>query len=106
VDTTAQPFFAHAPDYSWLQGRVEYSHLSKAWRLRYASVDSEDVYGGSVTLAENDLLKNLKEGECIRAEGHISTGSEITPAANLPLPTQRQNIAPPYVIGTFSVIKE
>src|SRR5262249_34436548 len=39
TDVTAQPFFSHAQDYSWLQGQVEYSHFGNSWRIRYASVD-------------------------------------------------------------------
>src|SRR5262249_36117286 len=60
ADVTAQPFFSHAADYSWLQGQVEYSHFGNSWRLRYASVDESDSYGGSVTLLDNNLLQNLK----------------------------------------------
>ena len=33
---------AHAPDYTWLVGELQYLHVRKAWRVRYAPVDEED----------------------------------------------------------------
>jgi hypothetical protein len=71
VDITAAPCFAKAEDYSWLQGQVEYSRLSKSWRLRYASVDEIDRYGGSVTLTGDSVLDNLKDGQYIRVTGYL-----------------------------------
>jgi hypothetical protein len=73
VDVTAAPCFGHAPDYSWLSGQVEYSRLSMGWRLRYASVDEEDRYGGSVTLSENRDLDRLKDGQYILVRGHLNS---------------------------------
>ncbi len=72
ADITAHPSFAHAPDYSWLSGEVVYSRIGKGWRLRYASVDEEDPYGGSVTLSEDPLLHGLKDGQYIRVQGRLS----------------------------------
>jgi hypothetical protein len=106
VDTTAQPFFSHADDYTWLQGQVEYSHLSKAWRLRYASVDSEDAYGGSVTLAESNLLQKLKDGQYVRVEGRISQDGEILQTSALPSSAESKNIAPLYHVGALKTIEE
>jgi hypothetical protein len=71
-DVTAHSSFGHAPDYSWLSGEVEYSRISKGWRLRYASVDEEDTYGGSVTLMEHPLLRGLKDGQYVRVQGRLS----------------------------------
>src|SRR5438067_1384359 len=53
VDLSAAPCFAHAPDYNWIIGQVEYSSIAKQWRLRYTSVDEVDRYGGRVALIEN-----------------------------------------------------
>jgi hypothetical protein len=72
TDVTAAPCFAHAKDYAWLCGRAEYSRLSKAWRLRYASVDEPDRYGGSVTLVPGPKLDALKDGEYVRVTGHLT----------------------------------
>jgi hypothetical protein len=106
VDTTAQPFFSHAADYSWLQGQVEYSHLSKGWRLRYASVDSEDAYGGSVTLADSEFLKNLKDGQYIRVEGSISKGNDLVQAGTSTNFRERTQIAPLYRVAALKPIQE
>lgn len=70
-DITASPCFAKAEDYSWLQGQVEYTRLSKSWRLRYASVDEEDRFGGSVTLTGDTVLDSLKDGEYVRIRGYL-----------------------------------
>lgn len=72
VDITASQAFGHAEDYSWLCGRVEHSRLSKGWRLRYASVDEADRYGGSVTLMDDGNLQDLKDGMIVRVRGRLS----------------------------------
>jgi hypothetical protein len=71
VDLTAQPWFKHTPDYSALEGQVSYSHIDKAWRLRFASLDEIDSYGGSVTLVDNPALEGLKEGQHVRVQGRL-----------------------------------
>jgi hypothetical protein len=72
ADVTADGCFAYAKDYGWLRGRVEYSRLSKAWRLRYASVDEDDRYGGSVTLGEGSHLRSLKDGDLVEVRGRLA----------------------------------
>jgi hypothetical protein len=59
-----------------------YSRLSRGWRLRYASVDEVDRYGGSVTLTENLDLDHLKDGQYILVRGHLSnpTDTSTSPA--------------------------
>jgi hypothetical protein len=106
VDTTAQPFFGHAEDYSWLQGQVEYSHVSKEWRLRYASVDENDCYGGTVTLIENEPLHKLNDGQHVRVLGHITTDTEILPVGQNPTHTDSRKISPLYRVDSVSPIEE
>ena len=96
ADVTAQPFFSHAPDYSWLQGQVEYSHFGNSWRLRYSSVDESDSYGGSVTLLDNNLLQNLKDGQYIRVQGHLASDTEVLQTTHFPDRTAGRNISPLY----------
>jgi hypothetical protein len=96
ADVTAQPFFSHAPDYSWLQGQVEYSHFGNSWRLRYSSVDESDSYGGSVTLLDNNLLQNLKDGQYVRVQGHLASDTEVQQATHFPDRTAGRNISPLY----------
>jgi hypothetical protein len=91
VDTTAAPCFAHAPDYHWLRGQVEYSRILHGWRLRYASVDESDRFAGSVTLVENVHVGYLRDGEYVRVVGHL-----VNPEADGP--------APAYRIESFRVI--
>jgi hypothetical protein len=74
TDTTADPSFAHAENYSWIKGRVECLHVrgEKVYRLRYASVDEEDKYGGAVNLTELGRAHDLKGGELVRIEGDVA----------------------------------
>jgi hypothetical protein len=76
VDLTAAPCFAHAPDYSWVSGQVEHCRIRKEWRLRYASVDETDRFGGRLTLIENEHLSYLTDGQYVRVAGHLITNDE------------------------------
>jgi hypothetical protein len=71
VDLTASPCFAHAPDYNWIIGQVEYSRIAKEWRLRYASVDETDRFGGRVVLIENHHVTLLHDGQYVHVRGHL-----------------------------------
>jgi hypothetical protein len=76
VDLTAAPCFGHAPDYHWLSGQVEYSRLANGWRLRFASVDEVDRYGGCVTLVQNKDLDRLKDGQYVLVQGHLNNPND------------------------------
>ncbi len=76
ADTTADPCFAHADDYHWLTGQLQHSHFNKNWRLRYASVDEVDRYGGSVTLPDDARLEQFKDGDYVRVEGRLQNAGE------------------------------
>jgi hypothetical protein len=76
VDLTAAPCFAHAPDYAWISGQVEHSLTAKQWRLRYASVDEEDRFGGRVVLIENQHVSYLADGQYVRVRGHLVSPGE------------------------------
>lgn len=91
VDVTASACCAHAKDYSWLCGQVEYSRLSNGWRLRFASVDETDPYGGSVILSGDSSLNTMKDGQYIRVQGHLCNPDET-------------KIAPPYRVDSFEAI--
>lgn len=76
ADITADTRFAHASDYSWLVGKLQYIHGKDQWRVRFASVDEEDRLGGSVTLQGMMRdVENLKDGTMVRVEG-ILTNAE------------------------------
>lgn len=72
VDITAKSCFSHAPDYTWVQGELVYLHSHNCWRIRYASVDEDDKFGGGVNLTETGPMDNYKDGQCVRIQGRPS----------------------------------
>jgi hypothetical protein len=63
----------HADDYSWVTGQLYYVHSSGGlWVVRYATVDTEDKYGGSVVLAPAVNMKNFREGDLVSVAGGIA----------------------------------
>ncbi len=90
VDLTAQPCFAHAPDYSWVCGQLVHFGRGNKWRLRYLSVDETDNYGGSVSLVDEGQLQNFQDGQYVRIEGLINQGEH--------------GIAPLYQISSIRAI--
>jgi hypothetical protein len=69
ADITAKACFSHAPDYSWVQGELVYLHSHNCWRIRYASVDEDDRFGGGINLTETGPMDNFKDGQCVRIQG-------------------------------------
>jgi hypothetical protein len=72
ADITAKPGYAHAPDYSWIAGELQYIHAKNVWRVRYASVDEEDRYGGGVTLLSTGPMTDYKDGQIVRVVGQVA----------------------------------
>jgi len=68
-DITPHSNYGHAPDYAWISGEVQ--KWRHEWRLRYAAVDEVDPHGGSVTLAGEQHLDKLKEGEHYKLRGRL-----------------------------------
>ena len=69
----------HAEDYTWLSGEVQKVATTRGpgWRLRYAGLDEEDGYGGSVLLvAESRLLEDLQDGQRVRVTGRLLNPEE------------------------------
>jgi hypothetical protein len=91
VDLTASPCFSHAEDYSWLCGQVVSSRLCNGLRLRYASVDETDPYGGSVTLTGDSRLRDLKDGQYLRVQGSLCNAND-------------KGISPHYHVDSFTEI--
>jgi hypothetical protein len=71
VEPGAEPEQGHAPDYSWLVGELHYLEVRQVWRLRYAPVEEEDRYGGSVTLTENGPMSDYRSGQRVRVQGQL-----------------------------------
>jgi hypothetical protein len=84
--------FAHANDYSRLQGRLEHLASRNEWKLRYIPIDGDtDQYGGSVVIANPDQLGSLAAGEFVVVEG------QLEPAASDSL-----SYAPPFRVARAS----
>jgi hypothetical protein len=62
----------NAPDYSWVTGQLFYVHADGGlWVVRYAPVDKEDRYGGSVVLGAAASMENFQEGDLVTVHGEI-----------------------------------
>jgi hypothetical protein len=72
ADITAKPGYAHAPDYSWVAGELQFLHARKVWRVRYASVEEEDRYGGGMTLIDAGPMTEFQDGQMVRVEGQVA----------------------------------
>jgi hypothetical protein len=69
---TPQTLLQHAADYGWLQGVLEYVHAdSGRWKLRYAPLDADDRFGGSVLLTPDVCTNQFNEGDFVYVEGEI-----------------------------------
>jgi hypothetical protein len=76
---------AHAKDYSWLQGTLEYIHSNSGrWKLRYAPLWADDRFGGSLTLDPDAWLDKFHEGDVIYVEGEL-TQSRPSGRATVPV---------------------
>ncbi|GIW80281.1 MAG: hypothetical protein KatS3mg105_2088 [Gemmatales bacterium] len=84
ADITAHPSFYHSQDYGVLIGTLQYLHVDQSWRLRYASIDEEDRYGGSVTLVETGSMEQFNNGDVVRV-----TGQFLDPSSREPAPRYR-----------------
>lgn len=64
--------YAHALNFSTVTGQLQYLHSKQQWRVRYASCDVEDVYGGVVTLrGVEHLADQLKDGSTVHIQGQL-----------------------------------
>jgi hypothetical protein len=65
---------ANADDYSWVTGQLFYIHIHAdqgLWVVRYAPVDKEDRYGGSVVLAPALSMSGFREGDLVTVHGEV-----------------------------------
>ena len=66
------PYKKDPRGYSWLAGVVSKDSISKLWLLTYNRDNSdEDEYGGVLTLADDEALDTLVDGDVIRVEGTL-----------------------------------
>jgi len=68
--------YGYSGDYSSLEGRIEYSATARQWKLRYIPRDASehkiDNFGGSVILANADMLRGYKPGEFVQVKGRLA----------------------------------
>ncbi len=70
----ALPEYAHGEKYEWLLGQLQRVHSTKhQWKVRYASLDEHDQWGGSMVLAPDARLDQWKDGDAVYIEGEILT---------------------------------
>lgn len=75
-----------AEDYSWITGQLFYIHADGGrWVLRYAGVDQEDKYGGSVVLKPAAEMKNFREGDLVSVNGEVLTDGRASKYLGGPL---------------------
>lgn len=61
-----------APDYSWVRGQLFYIHADGGlWVVRYAPLEKEDRYGGSVVLAAATNMQYFREGDLVTVHGDM-----------------------------------
>jgi hypothetical protein len=62
----------NAPDYSWVTGQLFYVHAGDGlWVVRYAPIDREDRYGGSIVLAAVTCMDSFQDGDLVTVRGEI-----------------------------------
>lgn len=72
IDLTASPHFDHADDYTMLVGELRFDPASNAWKIRYASAEEGDLYGGSVIVEGIEPVKDRNEVRLVRVQGALS----------------------------------
>jgi hypothetical protein len=69
---TPRGSFDHSPDYSWIQGKLEYTSLSGGiWRVRYAPLSADDQYGGCMILQSPPDPSQFRANDMVYVEGRI-----------------------------------
>jgi len=83
----------NAPDYSWIQGRLEYSALGGGvWKVRYAPISADDEHGGSVILASEPDSGQFQSGDTVYVEGRIVPNGQRRSLQNPIYQVQRMRI--------------
>ncbi len=67
------PYDYDRNEYRYLQGTAEYDERDRAWHVMYSpQPDEQDQFGGDIALAGHPGLKDLRNGDVIFVEGHVS----------------------------------
>ena len=72
VKLSPESKFGHAKDLSWLIGQLQRLHVNGgSWKIRYAPLDVQDKWGGSVILSQDARIDGFKDGDFVYVEGEI-----------------------------------
>lgn len=89
--------YGYASNYRRLRGRLEYSNIDRAWKLRYIPVGGidgdNDEYGGSVVLPDVPELARFELGDFVEVEG-----------APLPRDAGDSGFAPQYDLRSIAAL--
>ena len=70
--TVPDSVYGRHTHYAWLKGRLQRVHVPGGeWKLRYAPLDQQDRWGGSVILATDVRLDAFADGDIVYIEGEI-----------------------------------
>ena len=62
----------NALDYSWVTGQLYHIHADGGlWVVRYAPLDKEDRFGGSVVLSSTASMAGCREGDLVTVRGEV-----------------------------------
>ncbi|MEX0939487.1 MAG: hypothetical protein WDZ59_16610 [Pirellulales bacterium] len=88
--------YGYTTDYTRLRGRLEHLKSRDQWKLRYIPVDGEtDDYGGSVIIANPDVLESFAPGDYVEVDGHLASNR-----------TDTVSFAPPYTVQRAAPLSE
>ncbi|WP_166819763.1 hypothetical protein [Thalassoroseus pseudoceratinae] len=66
------PAYGHSSDYRWLLGVIQKVNTPVATtKVRYARLDEQDAWGGSMVLAEDIRHDEFQDGDVVYVEGQI-----------------------------------
>ena len=73
------PRVGHNADYTHITGQLFFVHADKGlWVVRYAPVDREDRYGGSVVLSPVINMDTYQDGDLVTINGDILNDGRAT----------------------------
>ena len=66
------PEYGHGENHGWLLGYLQRVHSPQhQWKVRYAPLDENDEWGGSVILSTDARLDDFEDGDAVYVEGDI-----------------------------------
>ncbi len=88
--------FGHDANFQWVRGQLEYSEATNQWKLRYIPIQqSPDQFGGSVLIANPQVLGGVRPGEHVQLRGRLhsrGTSSQVFAPIYTVSIVQRQQI--------------